>query len=144
METDMNKEVSSYKENVVMGLNVRQLVWLILAAIVSVVVYFYANPRIGSRMTALACMIVSTPCILMGFFRYNEMTFDKCVIAWFRFYFLVPRILFFRPENGITEAAIEADREEARSEKTAKKKHKKKDVHGEHPGETKGVNDAGD
>ena len=54
METDMNKEVSSYREDVVMGLNVRQLVWLILAAVVSVAVYFYANPRIGSRMTALA------------------------------------------------------------------------------------------
>ena len=68
METDMNKEVSSYRENVVMGLNVRQLVWLILAAVAAVAVYFYANPRIGSRMTALACMIVSAPCILMAFY----------------------------------------------------------------------------
>ena len=148
METDMNKEVSSYKENVVMGLNVRQLVWLILAAIVSIVVYFYANPRIGSRMTALACMIVSAPCILMGFFRYNEMSFDKCVIAWFRFYFLVPRILLFKPENGIVEASIEIENEESGKGKKAKaenKKLKKKEkiVHGEQFSETGGISDAG-
>ena len=132
MEVKMNKEVTEYRENVFMGLSVRKVVWLVLAGIVAICVYFWAKPRFGENVTSILCMISAVPCILMGFFKRNGLYFDRYILTVFRFYFVVPRFLYFKSENPLYEKYQRSEsvvKNEEKKEKECKNKPEKKPGH---------------
>ena len=137
MEVKMNKEVTEYRENVFMGLSVRKVVWLVLAGIVAICVYFWAKPRFGENVTSILCMVSAVPCILMGFFRRNGLYFDRYILTVLRFYFVIPRFLYFKSENPLYEKyqqkEVVAKDGKAKNKKLkhSKKKNKGILVHGE-------------
>ena len=128
----MNKEVTEYRENVFMGLSVRKVVWLVLAGIVAICVYFWAKPRFGENVTSILCMVSAVPCILMGFFRRNGLYFDRYILTVFRFYFVVPRFLYFKSENPLYEKYCQNEatvKNREKQEKDGKQKHKSDGKH---------------
>ena len=137
MEVKMNKEVTEYRENVFMGLSVRKVVWLVLAGIVAICVYFWAKPRLGENITSVLCMVSAVPCILMGFFRRNGLYFDRYILTIFRFYFVIPRFLYFKSENPLyekyqqKEIVVKDGKTKEKKLKHSKKENKGILVHGE-------------
>lgn len=138
MEVKMNKEVTEYRENVFMGLSVRKVVWLVFAGIVAICVYFWAKPRFGENVTSILCMVSAVPCILMGFFRRNGLYFDRYILTVFRFYFVIPRFLYFKSENPLyekyqqKEIVVKDGKTKEKKLKHSKKENKGILVHGEH------------
>ena len=83
------------------------------------------------------CILGAFPFAAMGFIKYNGMTAEQFVWAWFKSEFLMPKKLMFRPNNLYYEAmksSIEArekglpvvPKKQRRKERKEKKQDKKK------------------
>ena len=83
------------------------------------------------------CILGAFPFAAMGFIKYNGMTAEQFVWAWFKSEFLMPKKLMSRPDNFYYEAmksSIEArekglpvvPRKQRRKERKEKKQDKKK------------------
>lgn len=75
MEIKINKEIKEYTETMFFGLSVRQFIFALLAC--------------GAAL---------------GFIRYNGMTAEQLVRAWFRSEVRMPRRLLFRGTNTLVRA----------------------------------------
>jgi hypothetical protein len=98
MEVKFNKEIMDYKEDVFMGLNLRQCSSLIIGGVAALGIYFGTHNILSENITATLILLISVPCVLAGFFNYNGLTFEKFVLTWLKFQ-LTPKHLTFRTEN---------------------------------------------
>lgn len=104
MEVKINKEIRSYTESMFFGLSLRQFIFSVLACGVAVGLYFLLRPRFGIETLSWMCVLGAAPFAALGFVRYNGMTAEQFLWAWFKFTFLMPRRLLFLPENLYYEA----------------------------------------
>ena len=140
MEVKINKEIRNYTESMFFGLSLRQFIFSVLACGVAVGLYFLLRPYFGMETLSWVCILGAFPFAAMGFIKYNGMTAEQFVWAWFKSEFLMPKKLMFRPDNLYDEAmksSIEARekglpvvpkkqrRKEPKEQKQNKKKAKK-------------------
>ena len=140
MEVKINKEIRNYTESMFFGLSLRQFIFSVLACGVAVGLYFLLRPYFGMETLSWVCILGAFPFAAMGFIKYNGMTAEQFVWAWFKSEFLMPKKLMFRPDNLNYEAmksSIEARekglpvvpkkqrRKEPKEQKQNKKKAKK-------------------
>ncbi|MCI9068257.1 MAG: PrgI family protein [Lachnospiraceae bacterium] len=104
MEVKINKEIRNYTESMFFGLSLRQFFFSVLACGVAVGSYFLLRPRFGIETLSWVCVLGAAPFAALGFVRYNGMTAEQFLWAWFKFTFLMPRRLLFLPENLYYEA----------------------------------------
>ena len=104
MEVKINKEIRSYTESMFFGLSLRQFIFSVLACGVAVGLYFLLRPRFGIETLSWLFVLGAAPFAALGFVRYNGMTAEQFLWAWFKFTFLMPRRLLFLPENLYYEA----------------------------------------
>lgn len=137
MEVKINKEIRNYTESMFFGLSLRQFIFSVLACGVAVGLYFLLRPYFGMETLSWVCILGAFPFAAMGFIKYNGMTAEQFVWAWFKSEFLMPKKLMFRPDNLYYEAmkcSIEArekglpvvPRKQRRKERKEKKQDKKK------------------
>ena len=104
MEVKINKEIRNYTESMFFELSLRQFLFSVLACGVAVGLYFLLRPRFGIETLSWMCVLGAAPFAALGFVRYNGMTAEQFLWAWFKFTFLMPRRLLFLPENLYYEA----------------------------------------
>ena len=71
-----------------LGLTVRQLVCSVLAVGVAAGIYLCFGETLGRDNASWLCLLAAVPFAAAGFFRYNGMTFEQFVFAWFKVSFL--------------------------------------------------------
>ena len=72
----INREIRDYQESIFFGLNLRQLVFSILAIGVAVGIYFGLNNILGTETVSWMCVLGAAPFAAMGFIRYNADIID--------------------------------------------------------------------
>lgn len=103
MEVKINREIRNYTESMFFGLSLRQFIFSALACVVAVGLYFLLKPYVGTETVSWMCVLGAAPFAALGFVRYNGMTAEKFILAWFKSEFLVPKKLTFRPTNTYYE-----------------------------------------
>ncbi len=99
MEVKINREVMNYSESIFFGLSLRQFICTVLSGITAIVIYFSFKNVLGLETTSWLCIIAAAPFIGLGFIKYNGMTMEELVIAWFKSEVLVPKELYFVANN---------------------------------------------
>lgn len=137
MEVKINKEIRNYTESMFFGLSLRQFIFSVLACGVAVGLYFLLRPYFGMETLSWVCILGAFPFAAMGFIKYNGMTAEQFVWAWFKSEFLMPKKLMFRPDNlyyEVMKSSIEArekglpvvSKKQRRKERKEQKQNKKK------------------
>lgn len=125
MEVKINREIREYTESMFFGLSLRQFIFSVLACGVAVGVYFLLRPILGLETTSWVCIIAAVPFAAIGFLKYNGMTAEKFMLAWFRSEFIIPNHVCFGNSNvywHMREEAREANRRANRKIKFRKHK----------------------
>ena len=104
MEVKINKEIRNYTESMFFGLSLRQFIFSVLACGVAVGLYFLLRPHFGTETLSWMCILGAAPFALIGFVKYNGMTAEQFLWAWFRSEMLEPREIRFEPVNYYYEA----------------------------------------
>lgn len=99
MEVKINKEIRNYTESMFFGLSLRQFIFSLLAIGVAVGLYFLLRPHFGTETLSWMCILGAAPFAAMGFVKYNGMTAEQFVCAWFKSEFMTPKKLMFLPDN---------------------------------------------
>lgn len=102
MEENINREIRNYREQVFMGLSLRQCLCCGAAVIASVVVYLGCYGWLGTQITSWVCILVAVPLVILGFFTWHGMSAEKVVLIWLRDA-LTPRYLAW---HGINRYAL--------------------------------------
>ena len=129
MEVKINREIQEYHENIFFGLNLRQLIFSILAIIAAVGIYFGLRNVLGTETVSWLCVVGALPFGAMGFIKYNGMNAEEFVAAFIKSEFLTPKRLCFQGENfyyDAVEDVIENQHAPAVRKKKRKRKRKKK------------------
>ncbi len=119
----MNTEIRDYKEIIFAGLNLRQIISLVVAFAVNVPLYIYTKPHIGDDLASWLVMVTGVPVFLIGFIKFDGMPFEKYFIIMLRFNFLVPRKRKYKIENIYT---IIYDKQRKMGEESIRSRNNKK------------------
>ena len=103
MEVKINREIRNYTEAMFFGLSMRQFIFSACACVVAVGLYFLLQPYVGTETVSWMCILGAAPFAALGFIKYNGMTAEKFVWAWFKSEFLMPKKLTFRSTNTYYE-----------------------------------------
>lgn len=82
-----------------MGLTARQLICSMIAVGLAVGIYLGLGSVLGKEPASWLCLLAAAPFAAAGFFKYNGMTFEQFVSAWFKTSFLCCGNRPFRAEN---------------------------------------------
>ena len=134
MEVKINKDIRQYSESIFFGLSMRQFIFSILACLVAVGLYFILRPYFDIETLSWMCILGAAPFAILGFVKYNGMTAEQFLVAWFRSKFLMPSHFVFKSDNyyamkyqNIIENNLKRDFIKNKKEhKTKKIKHKSK------------------
>lgn len=99
MEVKINKDIRQYSESIFFGLSMRQFIFSILACLVAVGLYFILRPYFGIETLSWMCILGAAPFAILGFVKYNGMTAEQFLVAWFRSKFLMPSFFVFKSDN---------------------------------------------
>lgn len=103
MEVKINREIRNYTEAMFFGLSLRQFIFSICACGVAVGLYFILKPYVGTETVSWMCVLGAAPFAALGFIKYNGMTAEKFIAAWFKSEFLTPKKLIFHSTNTYYE-----------------------------------------
>lgn len=81
----------------------RQFIFSVCACLVAVGLYFLLKPYVGTETVSWMCILGAAPFAALGFVKYNGMTAEKFIWAWFKSEFLVPKKLVFHSTNTYYE-----------------------------------------
>ena len=99
MEVKINREIRDYQEAIFFGLNLRQLIFSVLAVAVAMGVYFGLRDALGTETVSWLCILGAVPFGAMGFVKYNGMSAEQFIAAYVKSEFLLPKHLTFQSEN---------------------------------------------
>lgn len=99
MEVKINREIRNYTESMFFGLSMRQFICSICACGVAIGIYFLGRTYLGTEVVSWLCVLAASPFAALGFVKYNGMTAEKVICAWFKSEFLIPKRLLFRNTN---------------------------------------------
>lgn len=84
IEVRVPKEITEYKEKIIFGLSIRQLICFIIALLVGISTYFIANKYLGSDIASTIVMVEVMPIFAIGFIKKNGFTFEKYIALMIR------------------------------------------------------------
>lgn len=99
MEVKINRDIREYTESIFFGLSLRQFIFSVCACGIAVLLYFLLKPFFGIETLSWVCILGAVPFAILGFVKYNGMTAEKFIQAWFRSEFLIPKKLVFKATN---------------------------------------------
>ncbi|HHZ05848.1 MAG TPA: PrgI family protein [Clostridiales bacterium] len=103
MEVKINREIRNYTEAMFFGLSMRQLIFSACACVVAVGLYFVLKPYVGTETVSWMCVLGAAPFAALGFIKYNGMTAEKFIAAWFKSELMTPKKLVFHSTNTYYE-----------------------------------------
>lgn len=113
MEIKVNKEIMDYHESLLLGLNMREILSIVVSAAGAGAVYFLLKDLIGTSITGWICLVVAAPGIIFGFIKVNGVPFEQFIMSYIRFW-TTPRTRIFISENFYEEEDKARERETKR------------------------------
>ena len=117
MEIKINKGIRDYKEKVFFGLSMRQCIFSALACGVAVLIYFLLRNHLGLETLSWLCILSAIPFGFLVFVKYNGMNAEQFIITWAKSEILMPKVLYFKPENMYNELLEQEYRRKKKEEK---------------------------
>ncbi len=77
LEVKVPKEITEYREKIMFGLSIRQLICVVIAAVVCIATYFFIRPFIGNDLAGYFVLGEAMPIMGVGFLRINGFTFER-------------------------------------------------------------------
>ena len=93
MEVKINREIRNYQEAIFFGLTLRQFIFSVLAVGIAVGLYFGLIDLLGTEVTSWICILGAAPFAAIGFIKYNGLSFEQFIKAWFISEILMPEYL---------------------------------------------------
>lgn len=81
IEIRIPKEIKNYREKFFFGLTVRQCLCAAAALLLCVPLYIFGGKFLPQEAISWLVIVIAAPLMLVGFFRYNDMTFEKLVMS---------------------------------------------------------------
>jgi hypothetical protein len=103
MVIEVNKNIDNYKESVVLGLTVRQLIFSIISLIVGGGIVLLTYPYVGLTTSAYIAIPVVAPIALTGFYSYNGMTFVEMMKLKLHFAFGNRTLTYISTEGQMSD-----------------------------------------
>lgn len=98
IEIRIPKEIKNYREKLFFGLILRQCVCAAAALLICVPLYIFGSKFFSQEVISWLVVIISSPLMLVGFFHYNNMTFEKFAVEWLYHHFSSQkRVYSFEP-----------------------------------------------
>lgn len=121
IEIRIPKEIKNYREKLFFGMTLRQCICAAVALLICVPLYIFGNRFLPQEAVSWVVIIVAVPLMLAGFFRYNDMNFEKFAVEWFyqnfapqkRVYTDEPIYLTLRNEYMAEELANEIEQRQS-------------------------------
>lgn len=127
IEVRIPKEIREYKEKLFFGLNLRQTITTGLAIAVCVPLYIFGQKYMNVDVLSWIIIVIAAPLVLIGYFNFNQMPFEKFILAWFRMNYNPQKRKFkYQPSfTAIRNEIIKEDKEKLRLEYEAERKKQK-------------------
>lgn len=116
IEREIPKEISDFNEKIAFGLTVRQIVSIIVVAATGAPLYIFGRAYLGEEIASWLIILIAAPSIMIGFFKYQGIYFEKIILRICRQLFLLPSKRKYRIKNFWAEAEREAKKEGAAGE----------------------------
>jgi hypothetical protein len=114
MEIKINREIREYQESIFFGMNLRQLIFAVLAIGVALGLYFGLHNMLGTETVSWLCVLGAFPFAAIGFVKYNGMRFEQFVLAYLRSEWLMPQTLLLCPNNLYADLYVGKTKSEVR------------------------------
>lgn len=125
MIIEINKDIDKYKESIVLGLTLRQLIFSVLSIITGGSIVLLLYRYIGLTLSAYIAVPVVAPIALTGFYSYNGMTFMELMLRKIKFAFFNKPLTYVSTE-GEPEIKREILKKQLEDKKNAKNKKRRK------------------
>jgi len=99
MEIKVCKDVRQYRESIVMGLTLRQVICSVGAIAIAVGLFFGLKTILGKETASWICIVGASPVAIAGFFKYNGLTVEKFVLEWVKTNFVRNGMRLWKGEN---------------------------------------------
>lgn len=106
------KEIREYKEKLIWGFTVRQLLCTVLGLGICVPLYIFGRKYLPEDVISWMVIIIILPFAGMGFITRNGMPFEKYLLTMFKFYFLFPTKTMYKTDNYFRAMQEQYDREQ--------------------------------
>ena len=115
------KEIKEYKEKLVFGLNVRQLISVVIALTICIPLYIFGRKIIGDELASWLVIFIALPCGGIGFIKYNGMVFEQLMLVILKHSVLFPMKRYFKINNFFEDLQNQCDDVESNSKKSKDK-----------------------
>ena len=120
MNIEINKDIDKYKESVILGLTVRQLLFSVLSVAVGGGIVLLIYPYVGLTVSAYIVIPVVAPIALNGFYSYNGMTFMQMMEKKLHFAFHNRTLTYVSTEGWAEMQEVLAEEAENNKKKQGK------------------------
>ena len=79
IEVRIPKEIKEYKEKIIFGLSLRQLVSVLIGGIVCLSTYFLLKPICGSNIASDIIILEAMPIFAFGFIKVRNLNFEEFI-----------------------------------------------------------------
>lgn len=76
IEVRIPKEIKEYKEKIIFGLNLRQLISVFVGGIICLSTYFFIKPIVGTDVASDIIIIEAVPIFAFGFIKVRSFNFE--------------------------------------------------------------------
>ena len=103
MEININKEIKDYREELVLGLDLKTCIFFGIAIVLCVAEWFFFAHMMHVKTSIMTAFYVLTviPFGFLAVFKHNGYTAWEMIKIWFKYYFLQDQHLIFRPEDRL-------------------------------------------
>ncbi|MCL1824130.1 MAG: PrgI family protein [Oscillospiraceae bacterium] len=105
------KDIREYREKIVFGLTIRQLICGFLALGIAVPLYYFGSKYIHQELISWIVILTVVPICAIGFVKIHKMPFEKYLVHLFYQLFLIPVNRVFKSENDYREWIIAYNKE---------------------------------
>lgn len=124
LEIKINKDPREYKDKLLFGLSVRQLLCTAIMLLINIPLYIWGSKILGESITGYLLILVAVPLVLIGFFEYNKMPFERVLLSMIQVKFIRPekRYRYYSNENIVAALDKQILEQELRVKKEKKKR----------------------
>lgn len=130
IEVRIPKEIKEYKEKIIFGLSLRQLISVFIGGIICLSTYFLTKPIVGSEMASDIIIIEAIPIFAFGFIKVRSFDFEVFAKIFIKYKLSKHKRTY---ENKLNIELIKNEYKSVDSKKEVRKVENNKDQ-----GETKG------
>ena len=100
LQIQVPKEIKNFKEEIIFGLTLKQLVWCLLGMVVGILTFTLLYGHLAIDIISMICVLITIPFAFMGFANYNGLSGLELIKYWAKVK-LFQRPLVYQSSNEI-------------------------------------------